>query len=97
MTTLQAPVDVSLATPGPKQEENIDIVAITMAALRFVNPWSVDSTKRQWSQRIEPGSPEAKNRIISLAEVSYHDTPQDCWVVIYDRVYDITTFLEEVS
>lgn len=31
---------------------------------------------------------------ITLDEVSYHDSMQDCWVVLYDRVYDITKFLE---
>ncbi|KXJ75384.1 hypothetical protein RP20_CCG011855 [Aedes albopictus] len=31
---------------------------------------------------------------ITLDEVSYHDTMQDCWIVLYDRVYDITGFLE---
>lgn len=34
---------------------------------------------------------------ITLDEVSYHDTMQDCWIVLYDRVYDITDFLEMVS
>jgi cytochrome b involved in lipid metabolism len=34
--------------------------------------------------------------IYTLAEVSYHDTPDDCWTVIYDRVYDVTNFLLEV-
>ncbi|CAH0557248.1 unnamed protein product [Brassicogethes aeneus] len=34
-------------------------------------------------------------RVISLEELSWHETPQDCWVVIYDRVYDITDFLDE--
>lgn len=32
----------------------------------------------------------------TLDDVSYHDTPLDCWVIIYDQVYDITSFLEEV-
>lgn len=31
---------------------------------------------------------------ITLDEVSYHDTITDCWIVLYDRVYDITDFLE---
>ncbi|XP_035702256.1 cytochrome b5 isoform X2 [Folsomia candida] len=31
----------------------------------------------------------------SLEDVSFHDTPTDCWVVIYDHVYDITPFLFE--
>lgn len=37
------------------------------------------------------------DREITLEEVSWHDNSSDCWVVIYDRVYDITDFLDEVS
>ncbi|XP_019865062.1 uncharacterized protein LOC109594293 [Aethina tumida] len=36
-----------------------------------------------------------EERIITLDEVSWHDSAGDCWVVIYDRVYDITDFLDE--
>lgn len=97
MATVQSPPEINLASSLPVQQENdLDLVALTMAALRLVNPWSVD-TSNKWSQRIEPGTPEAKDRVITLAEVSQHDTPKDCWVVIYDRVYDITDFLDEVS
>lgn len=34
---------------------------------------------------------------ISLLEVGQHDSFADCWIVIYDRVYDITDFLHSVS
>lgn len=34
---------------------------------------------------------------ITLREVGRHDSLADCWVVIYDRVYDITKFVYEVS
>lgn len=34
---------------------------------------------------------------ISLETVSFHDNKRDCWIVIYDRIYDITNFLDEVS
>lgn len=34
---------------------------------------------------------------ISLEEVRHHDSWDDCWVIIYDRVYDITQFLHQVS
>lgn len=34
---------------------------------------------------------------ISLLEVSQHDSFDDCWLVIYDRVYDVTSFLQSVS
>lgn len=36
-------------------------------------------------------------RIIDLAEVANHDTPDDCWIVLFDRVYDVTEFLDKVS
>jgi cytochrome b involved in lipid metabolism len=34
---------------------------------------------------------------ISLDEVANHDHRGSCWIVVYDRVYDITRFLREVS
>ena len=33
--------------------------------------------------------------IISLDEVSEHSSRDDGWMVIYDRVYDVTSFLKE--
>lgn len=38
-----------------------------------------------------------KLKQISLEEVSDHDCADDCWIIIYDRVYDITDFLDDVS
>lgn len=31
----------------------------------------------------------------SLKQVAEHSTPRDCWLVIYDKIYDITHFLQE--
>lgn len=31
----------------------------------------------------------------TLAEVAEHWMPTDCWVVVFDRVYDITDFLDD--
>lgn len=99
MATVQTHPEMSLSAPLPAQQEQseLDFMALTMAALRFVNPWTVESQAKQWQSQIVPGSPEAKDRIITLSEVARHDSPQDCWVVVYDRVYDITTFFDEVS
>ncbi|CAG9566691.1 unnamed protein product [Danaus chrysippus] len=96
MATVQSSPDISLASPLPVKQEasEIDIMALTMAALRLVSPWSVEK-KPKWSSKIVPGAPEARDRILTLAEISHHDTRDDCWVVIYDRVYDISTFLYE--
>lgn len=40
--------------------------------------------------------PTSEN-LISLLEVSQHDSMDDCWIVVYDRVYNITKFLHSVS
>ncbi|XP_022225362.2 cytochrome b5 [Drosophila obscura] len=32
---------------------------------------------------------------ITLEEVAQHDSFDDCWIVIYDRVYDVTLFLRD--
>ncbi|KAH8409460.1 hypothetical protein KR222_005907 [Zaprionus bogoriensis] len=32
---------------------------------------------------------------ITLEQVAQHDSFDDCWIVIYDRVYDVTSFLRE--
>lgn len=34
---------------------------------------------------------------ISLDEVAWHDTPDDCWLVIYDYVYDCTELVKTHS
>ncbi|XP_037927340.1 cytochrome b5 [Teleopsis dalmanni] len=55
---------------------------------------TITSEKTFTSQTIETmrtvvsGLPE-----ISLQEVAMHDDYDDCWIIIYDRVYDVTKFL----
>lgn len=39
---------------------------------------------------------EKCRRIINLSEVACHDTIDDCWIVLFDRVYDVTDFLDKV-
>lgn len=40
---------------------------------------------------------DSKLNEISLSEVAEHDLIEDCWIVLYDRVYDITNFFDNVS
>lgn len=35
-------------------------------------------------------------KVIGLDEVAEHTSEYDCWIVLYDRVYDVTKFLYEV-
>ena len=39
---------------------------------------------------------EEKLPIISLSEVKNHGSSNDAWIVLYDRVYDITNFMKNV-
>lgn len=98
MAAVQTAPEMNLSVTLPVSEDNTDLnlMAFTMAALRLVNPWAAEKTQ-QWSSSVEPGSPAAQENVITLAEVSLHDSYNDCWVVIYDRVYDITSFFDEVS
>lgn len=50
---------------------------------------ALDARDDSWSRR---RSPEVLNAI-TLDEVAWHDTVDDCWLVIYDYVYDCTEFL----
>ncbi|XP_050219924.1 cytochrome b5-like [Mercurialis annua] len=34
-------------------------------------------------------------KVFTLAQVSEHNNPKDCWLIIDGKVYDVTTFLEE--
>jgi L-lactate dehydrogenase (cytochrome) len=33
--------------------------------------------------------------VISGEELRKHRTPQDCWIAVHSKVYDVTEFLEE--
>jgi len=39
--------------------------------------------------------PESGLDLICLDEVSYHNTREDAWIVIYDKVYEMTDYLED--
>lgn len=41
----------------------------------------------------KPAPADADLPEVSLAQVAWHDHINDCWVVVYDRVYDLTDFL----
>jgi cytochrome b involved in lipid metabolism len=55
---------------------------------------SPESTRCKGSKCLCVGDDtEQKIPIISLNEVSWHDTVNDCWLVICDYVYDCTDFI----
>ncbi|XP_014479439.1 PREDICTED: cytochrome b5 isoform X2 [Dinoponera quadriceps] len=51
-----------------------------------------DARERRFKSSREKSRDELPT--IDLDEVAWHDTPDDCWLVIYDYVYDCTEFLK---
>lgn len=37
----------------------------------------------------------AEENLISVEEISKHNTPEDCWIVVDGKVWDITEFAPE--
>lgn len=78
--------------------ENVEAKGVLESATNFIT-----STLRTFIY--SPSTPsvghasESDNKLnqIPLSEVLEHDTIEDCWIIIYDRVYDITNFLDQVS
>lgn len=81
-------VDAQVQSPIEGANQSATILQLAMAALRLTKVPGTDSNNNL-QQRLRP--------VISLSEVAYHDCYDDCWIVLYDRVYDITNFLRLVS
>jgi cytochrome b5 len=67
---------------------NSSVLQIALAAIRI--------TATKLTQTVDIASVFARKKI-PLAEVANHYHKYDCWIIVYDRVYDITNFLREVN
>jgi len=56
----------------------------------------IDTVYNDFLQDFVTGKdPETGLDLICLDEVSYHNTREDAWIVIYDKVFEMTDYLEE--
>lgn len=81
-------------TMNSTAEDNINSLKLVLASLR------ISSKKLQLkSSIVVPSEDVLENTLptISLKEVAKHDSYNSCWIIIYDRVYDITNYLNVVS
>lgn len=37
----------------------------------------------------------AEQKLLSAQQISEHKTPEDCWIVVDKKVWDVTDFLDE--
>uniref|UniRef100_A0A182QAY3 Cytochrome b5 heme-binding domain-containing protein n=1 Tax=Anopheles farauti TaxID=69004 RepID=A0A182QAY3_9DIPT len=82
-TQVQSPIEGSDVVNG---NQTATILQLAMAALRLTKAASTDGNNNN-------GPQQRPRKQITLNEVAYHDCYDDCWIVLYDRVYDITNFL----
>ena len=40
-------------------------------------------------------TPSGSTKEYTAEDVAKHNTENDCWVILYDKVYDVTNFLAE--
>ncbi|KAF3341954.1 cytochrome b5 [Carex littledalei] len=69
------------------------IVLILLGAALFLFPKSNNKGKGKHTQS---SSSLVKNvRDYTKEEVSKHNTRKDCWIIVKDKVYDVTPYVEE--
>lgn len=82
MTSFDTPISSTDTTESMSNQAAM--FEITMTALRLSNKTTHFFGNNEMVQLPQ----------YTLQEVSEHRSGDDCWVVIYDRVYDITKFLD---
>jgi len=79
---------------SPTSISVLDIASQTLAyasqALGYRDPTIL--TKEEQNRQKDADS---QLPIYSLAEVREHDTMSDCWIILYDKVYDVTDYMLE--
>ncbi|KAH6809954.1 cytochrome B5-like protein [Perilla frutescens var. frutescens] len=51
--------------------------------------------KSDCGQSVQPNFSSQASKSYTKAEVSLHNKRTDCWIIIKDRVYDVTSYVEE--
>ena len=72
------------------EKQTDDILALALRGLKLSQ---ICSTTIAPTTATNSNQLKKKLREINLSEVAEHDCFKDCWIVIYDRVYDVTKFL----
>ncbi|XP_075509003.1 cytochrome B5-like protein isoform X2 [Primulina tabacum] len=47
------------------------------------------------SSRLSNSAGDKASKVYSKAEVSLHNRRTDCWIIIKEKVYDVTSYVEE--
>jgi len=87
-----------LKTETPKKSNTLPVVVIVIALLVFgglylsKNKPQVNAPSGTETETTQTSTTIDASKAFSLDEVSNHSTREDCWLVIEDGVYDVTSF-----
>lgn len=74
----------------------MDLLRLNIQSLKIHETINNDKTKLIKSSNCQDNNVDKKLlKIITIEEVSWHDQSDDCWIIIYDYVYDCTKFIEQ--
>lgn len=74
-------------------QQSTSFLQLAMTALRLTTATPSNDRNNNNNNNNNSNTTLQLRKQITLDEVSYHDTFGDCWIVLYDRVYDITNVL----
>uniref|UniRef100_A0A0D9XCM8 Cytochrome b5 heme-binding domain-containing protein n=1 Tax=Leersia perrieri TaxID=77586 RepID=A0A0D9XCM8_9ORYZ len=73
------------------------IVVISLIMLLVLGAFFVITRPNNNGKGKETQSPNSgkKSRSYTMKEISTHNKRKDCWIIINDKVYDVTSYVEE--
>jgi|Deesub1362B_J571_1020462.scaffolds.fasta_scaffold00007_137 hypothetical protein len=73
------------------------LIFMGLLVLYFAQPESISSENNSRSILAQTASPitntEKEGIILTLKEVSKHNQSNDCWIIVEDKIYNVTSFL----
>ncbi|XP_021741411.1 cytochrome B5-like protein isoform X1 [Chenopodium quinoa] len=77
--------------------EAVTLILGVLLALLFIIPRFNKPTGQSKTEALNSNTNNIskESRRYTKAEVSLHDKRTDCWVIIKDKVYDVTSYVEE--
>ncbi|TVU01608.1 hypothetical protein EJB05_42658 [Eragrostis curvula] len=71
------------------------LIYVSLAVLLVLGIVFVVPKSNRKGKVVHSGGTGKMSRTYTKNEVSAHNTRKDCWIIIKDKVYDVTSYVEE--